>query len=1106
MFFSAHKKLSSKLSFADNWGIQVKLVLLGFVIILLAIPFTVVSTLSFRNIFTKASGTYGDCTGFGCIGPNLGSPTWSTPTYRVRYKCCFSSNWIPSNTTWANAGTLTAYAAPDNLASGVFDWEVQINIKGTWYNWQKGNLNGTSKSFKWTKPTYRAQLTHDNEFINACYKGTGGNNGQLSSCSDFKTTSSTSTTFTGLSPSEYYDLYVSIKDGGVDSRPNSGTDRSYVIYDHLGPTGACTNCPIVTPPPPPPTTTPPSKPVITEVAFLPTCLYSGQAYGSTLVYKWSGSNASKYAVDISEWSNFSPGFTNNVTTGTSFQVLGGSGWQNQYYSVLANSNGSITMQINKTYYMRVYAENSAGSVYSDIKSIFVPICGQKPVIDDTSLTTGLSTFITCVADGSTYGPSVKFSWSGSFADKYAVYIGSDSGFSTGFSYKVIYVTTTGNSFSATGSGGWINDGTANFAVGGNLNLLPGKNYYWRVSANSSQGGIFSKTVTLFMPACATLKPSTITTSGDSDYVSCLPAGQTNWGPTHAFSWTGGWGANEMWIDVSETDSFTTYSNKQLSVGATNTTGSGGWNANSANLAINGSLNLAAGKTYYFRVFAKNNYGSLWSNTSAFGLRLCTFTPTPQTTDLPSPWRSNDIGSPVALGGSRFEIHLNNGTRTDYYTVSGGGTDIWGSSDQFRYTYMELNGDGSLAVDLSDQTNSNGWAKAGIMFRETADATSKNAFVAITPSNGINFQARSDTGGSTSHQYNSTIEGSTRPVRLMITRSGSSFSGYAYINGWQKIGEATISMNSKILIGFAVTAHSSSGLSQATFSKLSGGAYLGSVPTEGATTASVTKITCSADNQVATVTFSWNGSNLWGAQYYVDISTNQNPTDRWRQLNVTYQNTALIPVPKNGTSFVWGNIKPNMVHYWRIYSAHTRTYVPGKPFVPCQKQPAGSPATGYISTYFSPSGHRGLDIAMGAFNNPNQLLYSTMSGKVIAPLGGSGYGNSVDIYNPDVIIDGHHRSVITRHGHLSSIDQGIIVGRPIPFGTVLGVWGETGTVSNDGGTNAIHDHYEVLLGPIDQVNVPPSTSAFTVSTELSNPLNYNIELYPCSNGLCAYSSF
>ena len=58
-----------------------------------------------------------------------------------------------------------------------------------------------------------------------------------------------------------------------------------------------------------------------------------------------------------------------------------------------------------------------------------------------------------------------------------------------------------------------------------------------------------------------------------------------------------------------------------------------------------------------------------------------------------------------------------------FTVSSTGTDIWDNADQFRFVYKQLSGNGSITVKVDSLINTNAWAKAGVMIRETLEADS-----------------------------------------------------------------------------------------------------------------------------------------------------------------------------------------------------------------------------------------------------------------------------------------------------------------------------------------------------------------------------------------------
>ena len=88
--------------------------------------------------------------------------------------------------------------------------------------------------------------------------------------------------------------------------------------------------------------------------------------------------------------------------------------------------------------------------------------------------------------------------------------------------------------------------------------------------------------------------------------------------------------------------------------------------------------------------------------------------------------AQDIGSPAIPGSSGYN------STTGVYTVSGAGTDISGTSDQFQFLYKSLTGDGTITAQVASITNTNSSAKAGIMFRNSLAANSTDLFLTLTP--------------------------------------------------------------------------------------------------------------------------------------------------------------------------------------------------------------------------------------------------------------------------------------------------------------------------------------------------------------------------------------
>ncbi|MGD8501284.1 MAG: PA14 domain-containing protein, partial [Phycisphaerales bacterium] len=80
-----------------------------------------------------------------------------------------------------------------------------------------------------------------------------------------------------------------------------------------------------------------------------------------------------------------------------------------------------------------------------------------------------------------------------------------------------------------------------------------------------------------------------------------------------------------------------------------------------------------------------------------------------------------------------------------YTMTGSGADITGPADEFHYAYKMLNGQGTIVARVESMENTNDWAKAGVMIRETLEPGSAHAMAFITPTNGAVFEFRPGAG-------------------------------------------------------------------------------------------------------------------------------------------------------------------------------------------------------------------------------------------------------------------------------------------------------------------------------------------------------------------------
>ncbi len=152
-------------------------------------------------------------------------------------------------------------------------------------------------------------------------------------------------------------------------------------------------------------------------------------------------------------------------------------------------------------------------------------------------------------------------------------------------------------------------------------------------------------------------------------------------------------------------------------------------------------------------------------------------------------------------------------------MTAGGTDIWDIADQFHFAYKQLSGNVTIVARVVSLTNTNSWAKAGVMIRDTLDAGSKNAAVVITPSNGVNFQRRINAGAASNQ---TTVTGITAPQWVRLTRTGNTFTADYSANGttWTPIGTAVeMTMLTDVYVGLCLTSHNTTAICTAEFSNV-----------------------------------------------------------------------------------------------------------------------------------------------------------------------------------------------------------------------------------------------------------------------------------------------
>ncbi len=179
--------------------------------------------------------------------------------------------------------------------------------------------------------------------------------------------------------------------------------------------------------------------------------------------------------------------------------------------------------------------------------------------------------------------------------------------------------------------------------------------------------------------------------------------------------------------------------------------------------------------------------------------------------LPAPWTAIDIGNVGATGSAT--------TSGGIFTVKGAGEDIWGPTDAFSFVHQTVSGDQQIVARVTSLQNTHPNAKAGVMVRESLDANARHVTMNLTPSVGQEFLRRATPGGLT---VVTSGRSQGAPYWVKLVRQGNVFSGYTSADGnvWELIGSDTIAMGSAVYAGLAVTSHSYSVLTTATFENVS----------------------------------------------------------------------------------------------------------------------------------------------------------------------------------------------------------------------------------------------------------------------------------------------
>lgn len=324
--------------------------------------------------------------------------------------------------------------------------------------------------------------------------------------------------------------------------------------------------------------------------------------------------------------------------------------------------------------------------------------------------------------------------------------------------------------------------------------------------------------------------------------------------------------------------------------------------------------------------------------------------------LPAPWTNQDVGAVGVAGNTTYAAGV--------FTVSGAGADIWGTADAFQAVSQPLPGDVQLIARVKSVENTNTYAKAGIMLRDSLAPGAVHVILDLRPNGAIEFMKRSTTNGATTWLASTT---QPAPAWLKLTRSGSTVTGYASSDGttWTQVGTTSVTFGASPVGALTVTSHDTTQLNTSTFDNVSAGPLPVVVPPPSAPS-SPSPADSTTNLSAASTTMTWTAA---GATSY-DV--------RFGATNPPPQVAAGIA----SASYTASNLLQGATYYWQIVANNASGSTPGSvwsfatqappPTVPASPAPvsgATSVAASSVALSWASSGAASYDVYFGTTNPP-----------------------------------------------------------------------------------------------------------------------------------------
>lgn len=187
-------------------------------------------------------------------------------------------------------------------------------------------------------------------------------------------------------------------------------------------------------------------------------------------------------------------------------------------------------------------------------------------------------------------------------------------------------------------------------------------------------------------------------------------------------------------------------------------------------------------------------------------------PPPKRTTAPQEtwegWNATDVGGALAGGLER---------RGEDFSLYGGGRDVWGSRDEFRFLNRSVSGDFTLEVEVRSVEALDQYTKAGLMVRASDAPDAPFVLLSVFPDGGLQLAHRDTLGGEATAP--AMVDGSV-PVRLRLERKAGVISGSYWKDGaWRTIASTPDRLPSTVRLGPIVSSHDAGGLAKVEYAGL-----------------------------------------------------------------------------------------------------------------------------------------------------------------------------------------------------------------------------------------------------------------------------------------------